>query len=209
MANAFFLGENEKILKRYPLQKLETKEETTDSALAVTNRRIVYTQDVKAKNGDHVFTKRDFDINTIDTVSTDFAFKKYYHIGWIIFFAMMALGGLIFGITAEENGLVGWIIMLIGAVGITLCILLAKNRYRYYLILSSFASSETCHISLGSSTLIDRRKKEKKVKRSSKLVRFFKKLFAPKISEKGIYPESVEQMVSEIGSYIVEYKEEV
>ena len=205
MENLIPMGEREYLVKNYPIQdytvpKAKTR---TQSQLTVTNRRIVYTQKVTEKKGGSVYTKRDFDINTVDTVDSFFSFKKVYNIALIVFAAIIALVGFIVLFAAES--MVGLGIAFFGALIIALAIIFAKKCYSFNIAIHAFGNTETTHISFGSSSLKPEKEKKKKNKKKNRFV-FLKKLFKSKVQDIGLIADSIEAMVAEIGSYVVEFK---
>ena len=209
MENLIPMGKHEYLVANYPIQDFtvpKTKERT-ESQLTVTNKRIVYTQKLTdGKKGGSVYTKRDFDINTVETVNSDFAFKKVYSVGLIVFGAILALVGIIIFLAAES--VVGLIPAFVGALIIALAIIFAKKCYSFNLHIRTFGSSETTHIQFGSSSLKPEKEKKPKKKKKKKRFTLLKKLFTPKnqVHNIGLQADSIEAMVAEIGSYVVEFK---
>ena len=206
MENLIPMGEREYLVKNYPIQDYTIPKVKTriESQLTVTSRRIVYTQKETQKDGSSVYQKRDFDINTVDTVDTDFAFKKVYNVALIVFAAIIALVGIIVLIAAKT--IYGLIPVFIGGLIITLAILFAKKCYSFNLAIHAFGDSETTHISFGSSSLKPEKEKKKKKKKKKNRFVLLKKLLKPKVKDIGLIPDSIEAMVAEIGSYVVEFK---
>ena len=207
LENSIPMGKNEYLVKNYPIQdytvpKVKTR---TESQVTVTNRRIVYTQKVTDKSGGSVYTKRDFDINTVETVDTDFAFNKVYNVALIIIGAIIALVGLVVLLVAKQLA-AGLIVFLVGGVIVALTILLAKKCYSFNLAIHTFGASETNHIQFGASSLKPEKEKKKKPKKRKKRFVLLKKLFKSKVQNIGLIPDSIEAMVAEIGSYVVEFK---
>lgn len=207
MENSIAIANNEFVVKEYPIQDLTVKQgkttERTQSQLTVTNKRIVYTQTVTDKRGGYALSKKDFDIRTIDTVDSDFSFKKRYSVPLIVFSAILILAGIVMLIAKVTAGIAP---LALGAIFILLAVLLAKKMYAFTLVLSTFGSSETTHISLGESSLKPEKKKKAKKLSKRKLRRLKRK--NSKVQDKGLFPDAIEAMVNEIGSYVIEFKKE-
>ena len=126
-----------------------------------------------------------------------------YNVALIILGAIIALVGLIVFISAET--VYGLIPLLIGGLIVALSIIFAKKCYSFNLAIHSFGDSETTHIQFGSSSLKPQKEKKKKKKKKKRFA-FLKKVCKSKVQDVGLIPGSIEAMVAEIGSYVIEYK---
>ena len=212
MENSIPMGENERLVKNYPIQDytIPKVKSRFESQVIVTNKRIVYAQKITDKKGGTVYTKREFNISTIDTVDSDFAFKKIYNVGLIFISAIIALAGIY--LLATEGSSMGYIPLGVGSLFIILAIAFAKKCYSFNLVIHAFGSAETEHIHFGAIALKSMKEKKKKAKKKrrvgllGKLFSPLKRMFKPKAKNIGLFPDSIEAMVAEIGSYIVEFK---
>lgn len=197
------MGNDEEIVREYPLQCVRSGRRLEDCSLTVTNKRLIYKRTVKDKrNTSHEV--KNIPISSVDTIKSTLICKRKYSLVLIIVSLVMICAGIFLAVDKLRALIplawpsftlyVGIGLLALGAIILLLLLFFTKKRYSFSLAVGYLGGyKETDHIVSGISslTLHKIRKNSKKRKERFRVNLDYEKL---------------DDLVTEIGALVVRFK---
>jgi hypothetical protein len=197
------MGNDEEVVREYPLQHVRSGKKLEASSLVVTNKRLIYKRTVKNKK-DTSHEVKNIPISSVDTISSTLAFKKKRSVILTILSLIMILSGAFLMIDAlralvkiewpEYSMYIGIGVLAAGVLLLLLVLIFAKRRYYFSLSVGYLSEHrESAHIVSGLSSITACKVKKSKKKKKERF-------------RVNLDYEKLDDLVTELGALVVRFK---